>query len=152
MSLAAVNEAVIIMNGIRHPFTEEEKEFVVQFAFKSGCREKTNLLIDELAHSNNKRASNEVMARYTLFLQHKAFYYAGCPNGYQDKCGAHPAWVEEAENLLVALEVYRIQQEKAINRLAGILFKYGIDVSAEEILLTGTKELKNKIRKESEAR
>ena len=134
MGLAAVNEAVIIMNGVRHPFTEEEKEFVVQFAFKSKSREKTNLLIDELAHSDSRGASDEIMERYKY------------------KCGAHPAWVEEAENLLVALEMYRIQQEKAINRLAGILFKYGIDVTAEEIWQTGTKELKNKIRKEMEAR
>lgn len=152
MSLAAVSEAADVMNGVSHPFTEEEQEFVVQFAFKSKSREKTNLLIDELAHSEDREASNEIMERYTLFLQRKASYYTGCPNGDRDKCGKHPAWVEEAENLLVALEMYRIQQEKAINRLAGILFKYGMDVTAEEIRQTGTKELKNKIRKETGAR
>ena len=40
----------------------------------------------------------------------------GCPY-YQGK----PAWVEQVENLLVALEMYRIEEEKAINHLADIL-------------------------------
>ena len=28
-----------------------------------------------------------------------------------------PAWVEQVENLLVALEMYRVEEEKAINLL-----------------------------------
>ena len=36
MNLAVVNEAVTEMNGVEHQFTEEEKNFVVQFAFRSG--------------------------------------------------------------------------------------------------------------------
>ena len=35
MNLAVVNEAVTGMNGVEHEFTEEEKNFVVQFAFRS---------------------------------------------------------------------------------------------------------------------
>ncbi len=35
MNLAVVNEAVTEMNGVEHQFTEEEKNFVVQFAFRS---------------------------------------------------------------------------------------------------------------------
>ena len=38
MNLAVVNEAVTGMNGVEHEFTEEEKNFVVQFAFRSGRR------------------------------------------------------------------------------------------------------------------
>ena len=38
-----------------------------------------------------------------------------------------PAWVEQVENLLVALEMHRIEDEKAINHLADILTAYGID-------------------------
>ena len=33
------NEAVTEMNGVEHQFTEEEKNFVVQFAFRSGSKE-----------------------------------------------------------------------------------------------------------------
>ena len=53
-----------------------------------------------------------------------------------------PAWVEQVENLLVALEMYRIEEEKAINHLADILTAYGIDVSAEETVLQRQKRLK----------
>jgi len=41
MNLAVVNEAVTGMNGVEHEFTEEEKNFVVQFAFRSGSKEDT---------------------------------------------------------------------------------------------------------------
>ena len=39
MNLAVVNEAVTEMNGVEHQFTEEEKNFVVQFAFRSGSND-----------------------------------------------------------------------------------------------------------------
>lgn len=51
MNLAVVNEAVTGMNGAEHEFTEEEKNFVVQFAFRSGSKEDTISLIEALAHS-----------------------------------------------------------------------------------------------------
>ena len=38
MNLAVVNEAVTEMNGVEHQFTEEEKNFVAQFAFRSGSK------------------------------------------------------------------------------------------------------------------
>ena len=46
MNLAVVNEAVTEMNGVEHQFTEEEKNFVVQFAFRSGSKEDTICLWD----------------------------------------------------------------------------------------------------------
>lgn len=46
MNLAVVNEAVTGMNGVEHEFTEEEKNFVVQFAFRSGSKEDTISLIE----------------------------------------------------------------------------------------------------------
>ena len=36
MNLAVVNEAVTEMNGVEHLFTDEENNFVVLFAFRSG--------------------------------------------------------------------------------------------------------------------
>ena len=48
MNLAVVNEAVTEMNGVEHQFTEEEKNFVVQFAFRSGSKEDTICLIEAL--------------------------------------------------------------------------------------------------------
>ena len=111
MNLAVVNEAVTEMNGVEHQFTEEEKNFVVQFAFRSGSKEDTISLIEALAHS-----------------------------------------ADQVENLLVALEMYRIEEEKAINHLADILTAYGIDVSAEEIRTTETETLKTTVREKVEVR
>lgn len=63
-----------------------------------------------------------------------------------------PAWVEQAENLLVALEMYRIEEEKAISHLSDILTAYGIDVSAEEIRNTKPEEIRTTIREKAEVR
>lgn len=131
MNLAVVNEAVTEMNGVEHQFTEEEKNFVVQFAFRSGSKEDTISLIEALAHSVDKAESDEIMVTYRA------------------KYDMKPAWVE---NLLVALEMYRIEEEKAINHLADILTAYGIDVSAEEIRTTETETLKTTVREKVEVR
>ena len=74
-----------------HLFTEEEKNFVVQFAFRSGSKEDTISLIEALAHSADKAESDEIMVTY------------------RSKYDMKPAWVEQVENLLVALEMYRIE-------------------------------------------
>lgn len=82
MNLAVVNEAVTEMNGVEHQFTEEEKNFVVQFAFRSGSKEDTISLIEALAHSADKAESDEIMVTYRA------------------KYDMKPAWVEQVENLL----------------------------------------------------
>lgn len=130
MNLAMVNEANIIMNERNHLFTASEKEFVVQFAFKTGDKENTNKLIGELIQSKDDTESQQIIQKYSSMYHIK------------------PHWVEQIENLLVALEMYRIEEEKAINRLADILGAYGIDVSAEEIRMTNSAELKEKVKKE----
>lgn len=67
-------------------------------------------------------------------------------------CIWKPAWVEQVENLLVALEMYRIEEEKAISHLSDILTAYGIDVSAEEIRSTKAEEIRTTIREKAEVR
>ena len=67
-----------------------------QFAFRSGSKEDTISLIEALAHSTDKVQSEEIMFTY------------------RSKYDIKPAWVEQVENLLVALEMYRIEEEKAI--------------------------------------
>lgn len=59
-----------------------------------------------------------------------------------------PQWVDQIENLLIALEMYRLEEEKAINRLADILNAYGIDVTTDEIRAADTKELQERVRRE----
>ena len=115
MNLAVVNEAVTERNGVEHQFTEEEKNFVVQFAFRSGSKEDTISLIEALAHSADKAESDEIMVTY------------------RSKYDMKPAWVEQVENLLVALEMYRIEEEKAINHLADILTASVVNESGESM-------------------
>lgn len=134
MNLGVINEAVTEMNGVEHHFTDDEKNFVVQFAFRSGNKEDTISLIEALAHSSDKAQSDEIIITYRA------------------KCDMKPAWVEQVENLLVALEMYRIEEEKAANHLADILRVYGIDVSAEEIRSTETEQLKTTVREKVEVR
>lgn len=134
MGLKAVSDAVLVMNGTKHHFSDEEREFVVQFAFKSGSREQTNKLIDELAKTDNEADSREIMIRFKA------------------ECGVQPAWIEEIENLLVALEMYRIEQERAVRQLSVILSGYGIVMPEDEIRQMKTEEIETVIKKRTEAR
>lgn len=134
MNLAVVNEAAAAMNEADHKFTEEEKNFVVQFAFRSESKEETTSLIEAFARSSDDKESERIM------------------NEYRAKHELKPGWVEQVENLLVALEMYRIEEEKAVNHLADILSAYGIDVSADEIRRTETEKLKNTVREKVEVR
>ena len=54
-------------------YTSEEKNFVVQFAFRSGSKEDTICLIEALGHSADKAESDEIMVTY-LSLIHICFH------------------------------------------------------------------------------
>ena len=56
-----------------------------------------------------------------------------------------PSWVNQIENLLVSIEMYRVQEEKAITRLAEVLGAYGIDVSEEELRQADAETIKAKV-------
>ena len=65
-----------------------------------------------------------------------------------------PVWVNQIENLLVSIEMYRIEEEKAINRLAEVLTAYGVDVTEEQVRRADAEEIKEKVnesRREQEA-
>ncbi len=131
MNLEIVEEAAFVMSEAKHHFIDSQKEFVVQFAFKTANKDLTSKLIEELRQSENEIQSAQIMQNYSAMIQEK------------------PNWVAQIENLLVALEMYRIEEEKAINRLADILSAYGINVSVEEIRQTDTEELLTKVKKET---
>ena len=101
----------------------------MRFAFKSGDKESTNKLIDELIKARDDVESQQIIQKYSSMHHIK------------------PQWVEQIENLLVALEMYRLEEEKAINRLAEILGAYGIDVTLEEIRKSDSVELKEMVQK-----
>lgn len=129
MSLVAISETVEVLNNNQPFLTDEEKQFVVQFAFKTGDKELTNKLIDELIAPVKDREA--VISKYAAMVDMK------------------PQWLEHIENLLVAIEMYRIEEEKAVRRLADVLNAYGIEVTIDEIRTVDTKELKKKVQKEA---
>lgn len=110
-------------------FSQMEQQFIVEFAFKSNDRELTNKLMEEL--TKQEKDANAILVRYTAMLDEK------------------PQWIGRIENLLVALERYRMEEEKAVNHLADILKAYGIDMSAEEIRKIDTDALKERVKKEA---
>jgi len=112
MGLQVITETVEAVEK-QSLFQKEEQKFVVEFAFKTNDKELTNKLIDELTMPD--RDFEAIRTKYEVLYDKK------------------PKWVDQIENLLVALEMYRLEEEKAINRLAEILGAYGMDVTPEEI-------------------
>ena len=51
MGLLMISETINDICKVSHSFSNEEKEFIVQFAFKTSDKELTNKLIDELVES-----------------------------------------------------------------------------------------------------
>lgn len=117
MGLVAVAETAELISAKQVTLSETDKEFMVQFAFATGDKELTNKLIDELAcEGADKGADNgAVLLKYSTMT------------------GFQPDWIRRIENLLVALEMYRIQEEKAIQTLSELLTAYGADLTVEEI-------------------
>ena len=87
MGLVAVTETAQMFQQKNIVLTERDKEFVVQFAFRTNDRELTNKLIDELTEAG---AGRDAVCRK-----------------YQALTGLAPDWVQRIENLLVSLEMYR---------------------------------------------
>lgn len=127
MSLNVVNEAVVEMDSKKHSFGEIERKFILEFAFKSQDKELTKQLILELM--NPDVDSHMVMNRFGILLDQK------------------PVWLTQIENLLVALEMYRIEEEKAINRLSEIMRAYDIDISEDMLRNQPLDEIKEHVKK-----
>lgn len=128
MSLNVINDAVVEMDARKSPFGEEEKKFVLEFAFKSQDKELTKHLIIELMDLSKN--PQEIMKRFSALLDQK------------------PVWLSQIENLLVALEMYRIEEEKAIHRLAEIMNAYNIDISEEMLRTQSSEEIKERMKQE----
>lgn len=109
MNKEMINDALKLMETKGVAFSMEDKEFVLQFAFKSHDMELTAKLVEELCENNK-----DTMAVKVKYKQ------------LEDK---KPDWIDKIENLLIALEMYRIEEEKAIIRITDFLRTRGIDIS-----------------------
>lgn len=129
MGLQEILEATKCVEETTHPFSEAEKEFVLQFACKTGDKELTNRLIDELVVDGMDR--EVIFGKYEVMVDFR------------------PDWISRIENLLVALEMYRQEEEKAVGRLADILSAYHINVSEEELRGPDLEHVKARIKREA---
>lgn len=127
MSLLMISETMCGMEEMLRTLSNKEREFVMQFAFKTSDKELTGKLIEEMAEARDGDAMQMIMKKYSAMHDVK------------------PAWVSQIENLLVSIEMYRVQEEKAINRLAEVLGAYGIDVSEEELRQADAESIKAKV-------
>lgn len=113
MGLAAVGETTNLIRMKQAVLSEPEKEFVLHFAFSTGDKELTNKLIDELIEEDADKKS--ILQKYSTMA------------GFQSD------WIRRIENLLVALEMYRIQEEKAMKTLTELLTSYGVELTVDEM-------------------
>lgn len=129
MGLAAVTETAELFRRKNISMTERDKEFVVQFAFRTNDRELTNKLTRELADAG---ADRDAVCRK-----------------YQALTGFTPDWIQRIENLLISLEMYRVQEEQAVKTLSELLSACGISMSEDEIRRTDTAQMQKRVKKEA---
>ena len=129
MGLIAVKETAELFRRKNISMTERDTEFVVQFAFRINDRELTEKLLDELAADG---ADRDAICRK-----------------YQTLTGFVPDWIQRIENLLISLEMYRVQEEQAVKTLSELLSACGISMSEEEIRRTDTAKVQERIKKEA---
>ena len=129
MGLIAVTETAELFRQKNISMTERDKEFVVQFAFRTNDRELTNKLIDELADAG---ADRDAVCRK-----------------YQALTGFTPDWIQRIENLLISLEMYRVQEEQAVKTLSELLSACGISMSEDEIRRTDTVQMQARVKREA---
>lgn len=130
MGLVIIAQTAELIEQNQAVLSETDKEFVLQFAFATGDKELTDKLIDELTKGDADKG---------------AVYQK-----YEALTGFQPDWIRKIENLLVSLEMYRIQEEKAIRTLSEVLAAYGADLTVEEIKELALDKIREQLgRKES---
>lgn len=130
INLDVISEAVKIIGVYEkdgRQLTEKEKHFVAEYAFKTGDMELVSGLVANMSLA--KEDDVEFMNRYGALL------------------GKREVWISQIENLLVALEMYRIEEEKALNKIAATLRTCGVEVSVDDIREKGAGEIKQMIKK-----
>lgn len=127
MGLKAVTETAEMFRKKNLSMTERDKEFVVQFAFRTNDKELTDKLIDELT---DEGADRDAVCRK-----------------YQALTGFMPDWIQRIENLLVSLEMYRVQEEQAVKTLSELLSACGISMSEDEIRRTDTAQMQERVKR-----
>lgn len=129
MSLGIIEETIDHIRQKEDGLTKNEQEFVIRYAFKTGDMELTGKLINELTEPQKEKQA--VLRKYSMLLDKK------------------PQWVDRIENLLTAIERFRLEEKRAADTIEMLLHSYGISISAEEIKGLDMEQLEERIRKEA---
>lgn len=125
MSLIMITEAMRFIEEADVDISMEDKEFVAKYAFRTGDTDLVKKLIEELQEKEADR--EKVQTKYMQLADNK------------------PEWAEQIENLLIALEMYRIEEEKAVKRITDFLTAHGIDISETVVKDSDVRDLKTMI-------
>ena len=130
MSLIMITEAMRFIEEADAVISMEDKEFVAKYAFRTGDTDLVKKLIEELQEKDADR--EKVKTKYMQLADKK------------------PEWAEQIENLLIALEMYRIEEDKAVKRITDFLTAHGIDISESVVKDSDVSDIKNMISEAKE--
>ena len=120
-----MSKAMKIIQEKEAELAPDVQEFIYRYAYQTGDMELTARLIDEFAADGTD--SRQIIRKYELTKT------------------AVPSWVEKIENLIVALEMYRIEEEKAIARIVEFMNENGIEIEKDQVREADTQELSKMI-------
>lgn len=101
MELIAVTQTLVHIHKDTPSLTQEEQEFIARFVLRTGDMKLTNKLFEELTEPGTEQ--ERVRQKFEVFMEEVS------------------PLAEQLEGLLIALEQYRIQQDRTITLLEGIL-------------------------------
>lgn len=132
MGFSNIAETMELMDKTGPDISFADKEFVAAYAFRTGDMELVNKLIEELQERDADR--DAVRTRYMQLAEKK------------------PEWAEQIENLVIALSMYRHEEEKAVKKITEFLKSHGIDITESFVRESDASELRNMISEAKEDR
>ena len=132
MGFSNIAETMELMDKTGPDISFADKEFVTAYAFRTGDMELVNKLIEELQEKDADR--DAVRTRYMQLAEKK------------------PEWAEQIENLVIALSMYRHEEEKAVKKITEFLKSHGIDITESFVRESDASELRNMISEAKEDR
>ena len=132
MGFSNIAETMELMDNTSPDISFADKEFVAAYAFRTGDMELVNKLIEELQKKDADREA--VRTRYMQLAEKK------------------PEWAEQIENLVIALSMYRHEEEKAVKKITEFLKAHGIDITESFVRESDASELRNMISEAKEDR
>lgn len=127
MNIGIIKEAMLEVDKSSCKFNEEERTFIAYYAYKMEDLTQVKFLIAELEHADEPGERDFVFQRHSKLIN------------------IQPGIEHQVEVMMVSIERYRVEQEKAIVQLSEILKANGIEISNEEILTSDISEVKNKL-------